>query len=443
MNKKIILIILVIALVLGAVFAYWFLTKNKYNPPADPFQNLTGFLPISEPNTNGQGTTPAVIGGSTTTDFVTPEIPRLRKIWATPVAGSTILEKDVDVIKDRIKTKEKQYSIRFIDRGNGHIYDARAEIDSTIKISNTTIPKVYEATFLNAGNSVITRFLNDTTNEKILTYLISIKDKPITATVTSTTTATTTPTVESLAEIERKQLKDISGVYLNENILQLAVLPGNKILTLAATNDNGIFDLLGLNGKKIKTVLSHPFSEWLIYPQTELKEVVVTKPSGYVKGYAYSIDTNAGTLKKIIGNLPGLTLLPKPDGISYLGAAAANGIQLFIYSSKTEQGRNLSFASFPEKCAWMKKERDTVICAVPSSVPQGVYPDDWYKGAISFIDNIWKINTTTGQTTLISVLATEAKENIDMINLNLSSDDKYLTFNNKKDLSLWSLDLSL
>ncbi len=80
-------------------------------------------------------------------------------------------------------------------------------------------------------------------------------------------------------------------------------------------------------------------------------------------------------------------------------------------------------------------------CAVPTNIPNGVYPDAWYQGRVSFSDNIWKINVATGETNIISSLPRESSQQIDAMNLKLSDDDSYITFINKTDLTLWGLNL--
>jgi hypothetical protein len=82
-----------------------------------------------------------------------------------------------------------------------------------------------------------------------------------------------------------------------------------------------------------------------------------------------------------------------------------------------------------------------VYCAVPSQPIKAIYPDDWYKGTISFIDKIWQSNATTGEIKLISSIVDTSDRVIDAFNLGLDPKDDFLIFMNKNDLSLWSLDL--
>ena len=68
-------------------------------------------------------------------------------------------------------------------------------------------------------------------------------------------------------------------------------------------------------------------------------------------------------------------------------------------------------------------------------------PDDWYKGKVSFNDSIWKINTTTGLVEMFYNFNRNKFGSFDLIDLSLTEGDEFMLFKNKKDLTLWSLNL--
>ena len=78
-----------------------------------------------------------------------------------------------------------------------------------------------------------------------------------------------------------------------------------------------------------------------------------------------------------------------------------------------------------------------MYCAVPQTLPQAEYPDQWYQGLFSFSDNIWKIDTKTGVVEKILTPSDLRASSLDMINLTLSSDDSYLLFMNKITGTPW------
>jgi hypothetical protein len=101
----------------------------------------------------------------------------------------------------------------------------------------------------------------------------------------------------------------------------------------------------------------------------------------------------------------------------------------------------LSLNTLSDKCVWSKKFKTTVYCAVPQSIPRGTYPDDWYRGTVSFSDNLWKIDAASMETDLILNPSFEGGGDMDMTRLDIDGNDEHLIFLDKNDLSLWELDL--
>jgi hypothetical protein len=74
---------------------------------------------------------------------------------------------------------------------------------------------------------------------------------------------------------------------------------------------------------------------------------------------------------------------------------------------------------------------------VPSTIPSGNYPDDWYKGSVSFVDNIYKVDLSLPAIQAIYKLPTD--QAIDATNLFLDAKEENLYFTNKSDYYLWGL----
>ncbi len=166
---------------------------------------------------------------------------------------------------------------------------------------------------------------------------------------------------------------------------------------------------------------------------------LTTKPASIVPGYMYVINPAKKDFNRVLSNINGLTTLTSPNGKLVL--YGDNNMSLSIYNITTKNSSTLGVRTLPEKCVWGKAS-DTIYCAVPKFTPSGAYPDDWYKGEISFSDDIWKINTTNGNTDLISdPISVVGGEDVDGIKLALDKDENYLFFINKKDSFLWELQL--
>jgi hypothetical protein len=236
---------------------------------------------------------------------------------------------------------------------------------------------------------------------------------------------------------------EIKGSFLPEDISDMSILPNaSKIFYLFDIGDGSAGITAGPLGESKFQMFSSPFTEWLSqYPN--IKTITVTtKPASTVPGYMYAIDTSKKDLKKVMGNINGLTTLMSPDSKMVLySKSEAGNISLGIYHLDTGDFDILGVKTLPEKCVWGKNS-DVVYCSVPRFINQAEYPDAWYQGEISFSDTLWKINPQTENATVIADPAQyQAGADIDGIKLGLNEAENYLFFINKKDSYLWELAL--
>ncbi len=435
-NRRLILILSIILIAIIAISLFIFFRKT----PATQTPGLSGsLLPSSLPGSSGFGSgSTSIIGGATSTPGSnTVVVPRLRHLTLVPTAGDIVIQRQLSVIENRVKVAENAYFVRYMDRATGHIYETKTDETSATKLTNTTIPKVYEATFVPGGDTVVARFVSDE-GDQILTYSVTLKDKP------NPVASSSKPTVASEKALREAGLKDTVGTYLPTDIAEIALSPQGKLLALSKVDERGSFTLSDASGKGSRVILSHPLYEWQVGLPNESTAVISTKPSGIANGYAYTLNLGSGVLRKITGGIAGLTLLANSDLSRYLGGATPGGdVKLFVVTDSDSEPHLLPISTMPEKCVWSRTEATVAYCAVPMAVLPALYPDDWYKGRVSFVDTIWKIDTSTEETSLVSDLPVESGQAIDAIKLQLSADDKYLTFINKTDLTLWGLDLSV
>ncbi|MBX4209391.1 hypothetical protein KW799_01730, partial [Candidatus Parcubacteria bacterium] len=118
-------------------------------------------------------------------------------------------------------------------------------------------------------------------------------------------------------------------------------------------------------------------------------------------------------------------------------SAGGSDIATAAYSAAAKTTSVLPLKTLAPKCVWSNKEKTVVYCGVPTIVPSGTYPDDWYKGIAHFADKLWKINVKTQETDLILDPAAETLSDIDMTNLTIDPTDSFIAFTNKTDMSLW------
>ncbi len=446
--------VIFLSISIGGVLGFYFYLngKNKVeetqfgrtNPNAGEFGTPSVNTSVTVPgnaSTTQPEQTPEIIG---TTTLATPasqeeiKIPDLRQIYKDPVAGVGFFVKDIfatttevtesstfavgttSTISTRIikpaerKLIGKMEIIQFMDRANGHMYETATSTLENTKVSNTTVPKVYEASIL-SRETVIMRGLYNKTD------IIETKfGRQTLLTPTSTE-------------------KTLITKNLTQDMRQVAISPSkSKIFYIQNKAPLGIIS--NVDGTSPVTVFESAFREWLPLWPTERTITLTTKPSAFVPGFMYTLNTSTRALQKVMGEINGLTTLMSPDGLRVLYSQSAEGSpNLYILNTRDGSVRNLFFRTFSEKCVWSKKEVDIVFCAVPQDIAFGDYPDAWYQGLIFFTDDIWKINTKTGETKLIAKLNELSNQAIDVVNPALNTNETFMVFNNNIDLSLWGL----
>lgn len=417
MTSKIIkiLITLVVLLGIGGGIYYWYYfiqnpTVDENGEILDPFT----FLPF---NRTPVTTTPIVQIPNTPTEQEPSaqineplKLPKLRQLNTTPVAGMSA------------SSTASSSVIRFMDRGTGHVYEAD-DISSNIKkLSNTTLPKIYEIYWNMNLNGFVLRYLRDE-SDTVTNFYGELR-------------STGTSTVETAYEVK--------GKYLSPDSKQIAVSPaGNKIFTWGIENGRGIgytsaFDETG----KIK-VADFPLTQVTVeWPETNTV-TLTTKASALASGYFYGLDIRTGVMKKIVGGVRGLTgKLSKDASNIVFSSGGANSIRTYYLSTKGGISQEILFKTIADKCVWSTLRKTEIYCAVPTEIPNATYPDDWYKGRVSFIDQIWHLDTATGEIHLLANLLDLSNKLMDATDLVLDPKENYLYFINKRDLTLWSLDLN-
>jgi len=340
-------------------------------------------------------------------------VARLRVLSEEPIAGAT------GFFRNRLSGPEKGPEVvRYLERKTAHVFDITLSDLSKTRISNTTIPRIYESLWTAGGAGVILRYLDDN-NETIKTYFARLVEKK-----------------DELREGETPY--GLEGNFLPDNITGLVLSP-NKTnifwLTKNLKESQGIIS--DPSGENARTVFVSPFTEWL--PDWPIAEslVLTTKASGFADGFAYTVRSSSGEFKRLLGDVRGLTTLTSPDGKYVLySKGGEKGFSTFIFNAETGQTTKLFINTLVEKCAWT--DGDRAYCGVPTKVEEKVFPDSWYQGKIFFTDDIYQITASDGRTSLVYSPLTEDKESIDIYKPFVSESGNYLIFNNKRDMSLWA-----
>jgi hypothetical protein len=427
MSKKRLYIIIAITAIItiGFFLAAYILSQSDGSKTdektTNPFENFLPFgkSPTGTPKNTGNNTSSGNTGTGTNPDIINKEgIPALRQISTTATAGyspSLILGKP---------------SVRFVERSTGNIFETAMEDMRQDRLSNAVVPGIAEAFFANSGKSLVYRYIKDGSDS--ITTFIRIVPNPNNS--------------KQVVVSGETQPNPVDGSFLPENILNVFVSPDSKnMFYLTKTGDFSNHVAFGnvLNFQKNTSarVFQSPFTEWLPVAFDGKTAVLQTKASQTVPGFVYSMNTSTGELKKILGDINGLTTLPSPDLQKILySESTRGGITLHLYDRRERKTLDISLQTLPEKCTWTI-DNTAIYCAAPDYLPSAEYPDAWYQGSVSFGDAMWKIDAKTGNMSAVFLPSAFGAPNLDMTNPTLSSSADFLYFINKTDSTLWGYKL--
>ena len=375
--KKYLLIIPIFVIVILGAWALW--PRASEAPVEDP---QTG-LPFGE----GGG------GSSTFSQTITNtegeikliggsganEATKLWKLTNSPIAGFVVLQRSAST------------TVRYADRATGHVFDISLPKVVKNRVNNNTLPKIYKAVFRSDGNAVIYQSLGEDL-ETIESLSINLA-------------STTTP-----------------ARALSNNIESLTAGTGDLIYYII--KDSSKIVSSNFAGGNTRELFSSAFNNWRISPP-----LIYTKPNANIGGYLYSLSP----LRKVAGPLNGLTAVSGSNKILY---SYFEGGVLKLNAS----GVDVLPAALAEKCIWSRKNLQTFYCGTSTGGVSAVDLNKWYLGETSFSDYIWSFNTNTEAAKLIFE-PTDFGVSLDVISPALSSDEKYLVFMNKSDLTLWAVGL--
>jgi len=404
MSKKLFIITVSVVLVLfliSLIGYYFMITRNSDTSSENP--SGFSFFPFGS-NDDSTPTSSGEAGTEANKPSAQNYTAKLRKISATPVAGAGVLDVKAGTI------------IRHIEKATGHIYETELFSPNQNRISNTTIPTVYDAIWGNKNLSLIARYLKEN-DYTVDTYSLTIKE-------VSTTTENT-----------------ISGITFPSNISDVSIF-GSTVFYLEQKQDSSIGYTSDFSGKNRRQIWNSPIKELLPQFVNGRTVALTTKPEQNIPGFLYFVDTSSGGIRKILGNINGLSSLTSPDAGQVLYLTEESDAILSIYNIKAKSARTLTPITFPEKCVWSKKDLNVIYCAVPRESLGGNSLISWYKGLVSFSDDIWKYDIKNNTADIAENLSAESGEPIDVVKLLLSDSEQYLVFINKRDNTLWSLDLS-
>ncbi|MEK7227948.1 MAG: hypothetical protein AAB681_01165 [Patescibacteria group bacterium] len=416
------ILIVTILIVIAGTAVWYFGFRPKTNPDGSATTSgFKSFFPLGgaggNNNTDGQisDTTPVDTGEPTN-----PPSSLFKQLSVSPISGYSTFALTKTITIPPATPKEKpttqtitDYFVRYVARQNGFVYEIKND-ESPLQISNTFVPAVYEAYFADNNNTAILRFLRDDART-IGTYTVPIPPENPDGTRTQN-----------------------SGIFLPDGITSFAVSPDSKeVARLTQEQTLGVITTESTAEKNTKELLRTPLKELLIsWPQTSTL-FVQTKAAGIVPGFLYKVDRTERRLRRVVGDVAGLTASVSPSGVFvFYSESTKDGFTAKILNTKTGITKNTGLSILPEKCVWLKNE--DLVCAGNSAVESGTYPDVWYAGLVSFSDQLFHIYTSVNT---FDVINKGDERGFDMVNLQTDEDRNLLFFVDKKTGLLWQFSL--
>jgi len=409
-KNSIIIITAIILIIIGGLLFLYFSSNNKNTSTNTSPSNTNPFGNTSAIKTS-TSTQPTL--GNSQNQSSTQTVSKLTQIYKNPTSGTVFFV-----------NKNNQDVLRFVDRAVGNIYEYIPETQTSQpqRITNTTITKIQQSVWSNSGNNLVYRYLNNDT-DNISSFSGTI----------------------NTSSVSQNSIGQITGLFLSSNIKEMATNPkGDTIFNLVDKSDkSGTFGFTtDFYGGSKKVVLDSPISYWNIAWPKDDTITLTTKPTYRDYGLLYFFNPQTYTMNRILGNMMGLSTLTNKNANLVAYSYNKNlSLLLDIYDVKNKVSKNLQLPTFADKCVWGNNNPDILYCAVPQTINVDNYPDAWYQGTEAFSDNIWSINTETGNIQQIYQVGLNEDANVDAYDLKISADDHYLTFSNKNDLSLWILNL--
>lgn len=358
----------------------------------------------TEGGSEGDGTGGVSVGGVVNSVPIT-SLGSVFRIFDRPVSGVTSF-----LVDSRV-------TIRFVERELGNIYDYRIGGNQATRIANETIPRVQEAFFTNGGTGMIARYL-DRDGVTIQTYNARLVSGKATS-----------------------SLYSLEGSFLPTNITQLAVSPsGTSVLYTTENNAGGRGYVFSPTNRTSTLVFDSPAREWLPVWSNDRDVVLMSRPTYNIPGYIYTIDTKTETVSEFLPPKRGAMVLGNPDTSLALTLETGNGLLSRIIDLQTSVPLGTSVRTLPEKCVWDPRGIGRVLyCGIPLNPSNATLPDDWYMGATSYNDEIWRIDVKNYSAERVASINQFTLGPVDVSKPLLTADGKYFVFINRKDLTLWGV----
>ena len=417
----------VLVLILGSLTGWYFFLRTQTKTTANQSAARGFGIAIPEGRANGDVT----VGSARSETGASPEqtTQRPAQLWRVeekPTAGHAFVGSG------------NFLRLRYVERAGGYVFDANAETGLRTRLTNTLLPKIYEAQFSENGHVF----------ERSVDTLGAVTTFAGTVSTSTNPSSATSPAMTLL------------GSYLAKNIIQLSVHPvSGALLYTVADGGGGAVMSAEWDGQKTKTLLASAILNWQPAILEDGRTFLVQAAADGIPGYGYELRKD-GTLSRLLGPVPGLVTRvrpsSKPGTDALLWSQSVRGeLRLFVRVGQNANSVQLPVRTTADKCAWVSDPalastvakamadklpgtaaKDLIAyCGVPQGSPGQTFLDNWYRGAVHSSDSLWRIDADAGTAEL--VFTPPSNTPIDIENIEADRAGSFLAFTNAADKSLW------
>ncbi len=317
-----------------------------------------------------------------------PRPPRLWQVNQTPVAGAGFVIQGSTTL------------IRFVERSNGHVFDANVETGEVARRTNTSLGTIYDAQ-IGSIEGLLLRTLDAS------------------STVHTLIGAFGTTTENDLQELNVVDVGPTHTITFRGDTPLLLVGDTESRLVASTTNS------------KERALFTSPIRKWHI---TRADPLIVAEPAASgILGSAFSVGT--GGVLTNVATKKGLTIAAHPESNVFLVGEEGENLALSVLSGTTT--RSLSIQTIAEKCIWAPGRALIAYCAVPKEAPKSGFLDAWYRGATHTSDRWYTVESATGASEILYTPSEDIELDVEFPAIDESA--RYMLFINARDKSLWAL----
>jgi hypothetical protein len=316
----------------------------------------------------------------------------LRQLTTRPVVGMGV------------HTENNGTFMRYVEAGTGHVFSINLETGAEIRLSNITIQNVEAATFDENSANVILQ-----TGSGVDLLTLGGENTAVRETLTQKMADVTFTTSGQI----------LYTTITSDGVLGLSLEPGTKTT---------------------RTIFTVPFQSAtvLFSKDNSGPHYVYPKVSSVLPGYLYTLASEQIKSLGISGT--GLSALAQGDRIVFTRVVGGEPLSR-SFNPKTNTSIAIPVVAEPKKCVIAPLATSIMYCGNERVSYGNNFPDDWYKGTRSFSDQLLKIDLDKGSaSTLINPKEILGRD-IDVTELDISTDGEVLYFINKNDNTLWMYEI--